>query len=1275
VNIESIASSELLRPFVPRLVIQWLREWPGVRDMEVPGSLAFVDISGFTALTERLAKKGKIGAEELNEILDAVFGVLLDVAYAEGAGLIKWGGDAVLLLFEGEEHAARACHAAYGMRRALRRVGRIKTSTGQVTLRMSVGIHSGTFHFFLVGDEHLELLITGPGATQTALMEGIAEAGEIAISEGTAALLPPSVVGERKDQALLLTGDPKVPQLPAETAFEVADLDLASCIPVAIRDQLLDTSREAEHRQLTVAFIEFSGVDRFLARRGADGLADALEGLVRSVQWACRHHEITFFQTDISKDGGKILVMAGAPRSAGDDEERVLLAARQIMDEGSQLPLRIGINSGYVFTGDFGPPYRRTYDIKGDAVNLAARVMAKAERGQIIATPRVLERSRTTFETTELEPFMVKGKAKPVRAWSVGEPIRSRAGEGVHTLPLVGRDPEMGVVREALKAIREGELRLLELVGESGVGKSRLAEELRAEASDLVHLRAVGEAYRSSTPYIAWREVLRELLGIGWEDVSEVVVARLREVVTEAAPDLLPWLPLLASAAGAEMEPTPEVLDLGPEFVRAKLHETVLAFLRATVTTPTLFEFENAHLIDEASAELLSAIVQAKEVDLPWLFLVARREGETAFVEASELRRLELGPLTEADATALAEAATEDEPAPSHVLRMAIERSAGNPQLLLDLLTAAISGGGALPDSVESAAAVQIDSLPPLDRQLLRRASILGVSFHPRFLDEVLDADIPWPDDRTWERLAEFFEPEADGYVRFRRVVVRDAAYAGLPFRVRRRLHARFADRLEREVADAGEVVGLLSLQFFLADELSKAWTYSLRSGEKAQEIFANAEAARFYRRAIEAGKKVGVARMDLLGAFEALWQALLYAGRYVEAAKVNAEARALAVEDPVRLARLVMKRAVIEEAGGRLPNALRWLSKSRRLLTDVDTPDAVRLTAEIEARYSATLQIQGRSREALAFAERSIARGGSVGAESALGQAENIFASALAVLGKPGATEHWHKALEHFERAGELGGQWAVLNNLGAGEYFRGHWGEAVELYERAQRAGERSGDPYSSATSKMNIAEVLVGQGHFPEAERLLKETMRVWRTTGDSFLTAFCLIQLGRVNAMLGRVDAGLELFAQARERYVEAGAPGAVPEVDAWEADARLLAGQSHRALEMCGEIIARLEDSGEGVNVLSPLLDRLLGYGLMQTGDLEAAEKAFDLAIAGARARDAKHDVAHAMLGVARVRRMLGEPDLALEVEAGEILERLGISAVPAYPATTLEPTG
>ena len=122
--------NEIVTPYVPRLAIDWLRETPGARHREVDGSLVFVDISGFTQLTERLARKGKVGAELMRDTLNGVFIALLDEAYDYGAGLIKWGGDALLLLFDGPEHEQRACRAAWEMQRTIDRVGRLRVSGG-----------------------------------------------------------------------------------------------------------------------------------------------------------------------------------------------------------------------------------------------------------------------------------------------------------------------------------------------------------------------------------------------------------------------------------------------------------------------------------------------------------------------------------------------------------------------------------------------------------------------------------------------------------------------------------------------------------------------------------------------------------------------------------------------------------------------------------------------------------------------------------------------------------------------------------------------------------------------------------------------------------------------------------------------------------------------------------------------------------------------------------------------------------------------------------------
>ena len=164
--------------YVARILQQHLVENPDACFWTGHGTAAFVDISGFTKLSERLARKGREGAEQITEAIGASFESILEVAYAHGGSLLKFGGDALLLWFEGDGHVERACHATPLMRRVLRTVGRIEVPGAKVTLRMSQGVHSGEFHFFAVGTSHVELLPAGPGWSRLVAMEHAAEAGE-----------------------------------------------------------------------------------------------------------------------------------------------------------------------------------------------------------------------------------------------------------------------------------------------------------------------------------------------------------------------------------------------------------------------------------------------------------------------------------------------------------------------------------------------------------------------------------------------------------------------------------------------------------------------------------------------------------------------------------------------------------------------------------------------------------------------------------------------------------------------------------------------------------------------------------------------------------------------------------------------------------------------------------------------------------------------------------------------------------------------------------------
>ena len=383
-----------LTPYLPRLALQWISEDDASLARDVEGTVVFVDISGFTNLSEKLAKVGREGAEALAEAIGSTFARLLAVAYGEGGGLIKFGGDALFLLFTGEDHPVRGVRAAAGMRRTLRDIGRLETKGGKVTLRMSVGVHTGTFNLFLVGGSHRELMITGPAATEVVEMEGTAVAGEILLSPATAEHLPARCLGEPKGPGVLLKQAPT--GLASSAAQADVDVDpeaVAHCISLATREHLRSGFGEPEHRTVTVAFLHFDHTDAMIERDGSHAFARDLDVLVRDVQTAVDEQGLCFLSTDVDHDGGKIILTGGAPRTTGEDEDRMLIAVRRIMDADRRIPIRIGVNRGPVFAGDIGPPYRRTYTIMGDAVNLAARVMAKAESGQALATAEVIERS------------------------------------------------------------------------------------------------------------------------------------------------------------------------------------------------------------------------------------------------------------------------------------------------------------------------------------------------------------------------------------------------------------------------------------------------------------------------------------------------------------------------------------------------------------------------------------------------------------------------------------------------------------------------------------------------------------------------------------------------------------------------------------------------------------------------------------------------------------------------------------------------------------------
>jgi class 3 adenylate cyclase/tetratricopeptide (TPR) repeat protein len=1205
--------ADRLVPYVPRLVLGWAPTGEDPRHMRVHGSLAFVDISGFTRLTERLARKGKVGAEEMSDILSATFAGLLTEAMDDGADLVKWGGDAVLLLFQGEDHADRAARAAHRMRATLKVIGRLPTTSGTVVLRMSVGVHSGDFDFFLVGDPelHRELLISGPAASVTAEVEAAANAGQIGLSAATAELLGPHLLGPPLLDGRLLRAAPVLPDRVPVIEQRTLE-DPAQTLPVPIRAHLSSGTIEPEHRLITVAFVQFSGTDAMLESDGPAALADALDHVVRNVQHACADHDVTFFETDINRDGGKIMLTAGAPRSADHDEERMLRVARMVLDRAGRLPLRIGINRGHVFTGDFGPDFRRTVSVKGDAINLAARVMGKAAPGQALATLEVVRRSQTLFRTTELPPFMVKGKSQPVRAAEIGELIGTR-GNDRPTLPLIGRDEEMTALRGVLDDVRAGTGRLVEIVGEPGIGKSRLVDELLAEV-DLPVLTAPCEQYESSTAYFPFRRLLRDVLGVPPDAVPEEVAISLEERVSADAPDLLPWLPLLGVAMDLKLAPTRETEELDEQFRKGRLEETVTDLLGRLVTAPTVFVVDDAQVMDDSSADLLHRLTDAV-TDRPWLVLLTRRDQPTGFVPRpdTDARSLRPAPLDSATALAFVQLALEEHPLPAQAFAALAQRGGGNPMFLEALVRDAERSGSVanLPESVEGLVTSQIDRLDPADRHVLRYAGVLGVMVDEAALDALLeehDATVP---PGAMQRLDDFLVRDRPGWLRFRNGLMRDVAYEGLPFRQRKVLHDQVGLAIERASVNPESQCELLSLHFFHADRHERAWRYSVLAGERALAKYAQGEAIEFFARAAQSGAQADVGPLEIARVYEQLGDSRWLVGLPQGAEEAYAGARRHLRGDPVRLAGVIEKEARIDQRRRKHSQAMRRISRGLHDLDGIPGAAGEMARSLLARRYADSLFSQGRVDAALHWAETAARAAEESLDKDTLAKAYEVLNYIYAGSGREEPLPYGLMALQAYSELGNLRHQGWCLNNLAMQDFTAGRWNESLTRFRQATDIFRRIGDTAAEGNAIYNEAEILVRQGRYAEATDLLADVLRIAKAVEDEELVALAQRETARAVAASGDVDRAVMHVQDARGRFE---ALGELSEV--WSTDLALaeILQDAGRAAD-ADATLARITEPERP----HPTFRRVMGRQHVVSGRLEEARAQLREALAIAEA--------------------------------------------------------
>jgi class 3 adenylate cyclase/tetratricopeptide (TPR) repeat protein len=1176
-------SSDPCLPYVSRLPLSW-PDADGPVAHWVEGTLLFVDVAGFTALSERLARTGRAGAEELTDLLNGAFARLLAAAYENGGSLLSFGGDALLLMFEGSDHPRRAAHAAAVMRRKPSELGALQTTVGPVRLKVSMGAHSGRFLFLVAGDDSRVVLVLGPDATATVRLEQRAKGGEVMLGPALAAAVP-EAAGPVEDGAALLVRRPRPPLVgdphPPGEPVTPASRFLSPPLRVHINGQ-----PTSEHRRVAVGFLQLRGVDALLAA-DATAATQAVHDVVTATQRAAAEYGVCLIGSDIDGDGAKLILVAGAPLAGEHEEDRMLRTMRAALDLPTPLQLRAGVTAGPVFVGDVGPSYRRAFTTMGDRVNLAARLMASAAPGELRTLPSVVAASTTTFLTTPLEPLQLKGIAEPVPAVALGKAIgQARSGTSG---ALFGREAELATLGRAIDEARAGRGGTVEVVGEAGVGKTALLAAA-LEGAQVPALRANAVPYETETSLGLIRRVVRHLLGIDAEahpeDVGRVVTDRLGAL----APTDLALVLMAAHATSASVDVAPVVQD---DLLVRRLARALLQALPVLVPGTGVLVVEDVQWADPTSAELLAMIGDHLD-DTSYLLCLSRRGGTGWKPLTPRGTTIQLEPLDPASATELVESLTSAAPVATHLVATLVDRSGGNPLFLHELVRLGRDSDD-LPESVEAVVHARLDALPPYLRKMLRQAAVLGPHFDLDLLREVAGFV---PDREEW-RMLDGLLRRAGSRAEFTSEMYRDVAYSSLPFRERRALHAAVGRLLD---AQGSNDVELLALHAAQAHDNELTWRYSVEAARRSMARGAHEQAVTALRRALIAYEK------GELGAASATWDvhrllgdALLRAGRGREACQSFSRARRLCPRgvhgDPALCQREGWTRLLL----GDLAAAKRWM---RRGLAAVEGEDDRPARLELLRGLAGTCFRQGRFEQALRTASELVDLTEDTPDRAANAHAHALMHSILVSAGDPRCAEHRTQAIAIYTELGDLAGMAKAYNNLGTDAYYSCRWDDAIALYEKSRECEVKDANDVGASISDANIAEVLSDQGHFEQAHLRLQRALRTARAEDYQQGVVDDLLHLGRLETRRGDAAAATAYFAEAHALNLSMGGDLMEPDRLVREVELALLLDHADEA----AALLALFDAAGNASVEARGAAEHLRGAVAARRGDLAEARR-------------------------------------------------------------------
>ena len=1044
-----------------------------------------------------------------------------------------------------------------------------------------------------------------------------------------------------------------------------------SYTPKHLAERIL-TSRsalEGERKQVTILFADLKGSMELLEDRDPEEarmiLDPVLEHMVEAV------HRFEGFVNQVMGDG--IMALFGAPLAHEDHAIRACYAALRMQDSvkryaedvrrahAAVVKIRVGLNSGEVVVRALGSDLNLDYTAVGQTTHLAGRMEQLAEPGAIIIGPATLSLVADYIAVKPLGPVRVKGLAEPVDVYELTgpEPSRTRLQAAAARRGLtrfVGRDAELEQLRRAQTEAADGHGRVVAIVGEAGVGKSRLVYEFNRSQrrQNWLVLDSAAVSYGKATSYLPMLELLRRYFKIDARDdvraIREKVTGKVLTLARTLEPTLSPLLTLLDVPVDE-----PSWLALDPvERRRRTLDAVKMLWFEQARERPLLLIVEDLHWVDGETQALLDELVDGLESARLLLLVNYRPDYRHAWNSKRHCTVIRIDPLASTNVEELLRGLLGADPALDELKRLLIQRTDGNPFFLEESVRMLVDSKrlvgkpGAhrlaepvatlqIPASVHALLAARIDRLPAADKRLLQAAAAIGTHVPVVLLREI--AETSEPDlQRGLTNLitAEFLYevhlfPETE--YAFKHALTHDVTYGTLLQRRRRELHARIAEAIERLYGDRlAEHLERLADHAVRGELWDRAITYLRGAGTKAATRSAYAEALTFFEEALHAVARLPDSRDAKVQAIDLRLEsraALAPLGHYGRILELMREAEAIAAEigDRRRLG------VVLADLGARLRNVgdhARAFEANRQAL-DIATElgDA---GLEIEAKYR--------------LAQTHFALGDLV-------QAGALFVETAQALTDEGGA-----------RRAELPRFFAAWPRAWAGLVFShlGRFTQAIEHANQAVTIAESADHAHTVIESYGALGGVSLEQGDLASALRAFENGMTLIRRRNVA--DPNILSGLGYVYALSGRLAEALPLLEASivGEASISAMGLGLTVRLSRL-AEAYLLAGRNAEAADRARSAVDLARKHKERANEALALRALAEIMARSDPSNAEFALQHYEASLELAQGIGMRPLIAHGHVGLGKVYTRAGKLQHAAEqyALAATMYRELGMS--------------